>query len=102
MHPMSITQIELNWLEDHFLFIRTWVLEHQQKSGAGVEVRSAPAFPITGVGAVSPDLERFLLRYFAPISAWITHLESQRIAANVPVISFEDFLGQYDAQNNEN
>lgn len=95
MHTMSITQIELNWLEDHFLFIRTWVLQNAQTLNSDQGLSLRPQFPIPGLTTIPADIERFLLRYYPVIHNWISTQEDRQIATNNPVKSFEDFLGKY-------
>lgn len=101
MHIMSITQIDLNWREDHFFFVRTWVLENNLTADEDREGAARPHFPIPGLNAVPADIERFLLRYYPVIRDWIAALESREIEADMPAMPFEDFLGKYDAQNSD-
>lgn len=98
MHIMSITQIDLNWLEDHFFFVRTWVLENIRTADDDLKA-ARPQLPIPGLDAIPADIEQFLLRYYPVIRDWITNLESCQITADKPAMSFEDFLGQYDGSS---
>ncbi len=98
MYVMSITQVELNWLEDNFFFIRTWVLEISQADD-GDPNTARPQMPIPGLNAIPVDIEHFLLRYYPVIRDWITSLETREIAADKPAIPFEDFLGRYDGRS---
>ncbi len=99
MHIMSITQIELNWLEDHFFFVRTWVLENNLTADEEPDAAARPQFPIPGLDATPADIEQFLLRYYLVIRDWITTLETREIAAGKPAMPFEDFLGKYDGSS---
>ncbi len=92
---MSITQTEIDWLEENYLYIRTWVLENTLTNTA------RPQLPVAALSSVPTHIETFLLRYYPAIHDWILNLESREIAADSPAISFEEFLGTFDAQNRE-
>lgn len=96
MQIMSITQNHLYWLEENFLYIRTWVLENDQSRDRDLNTFRRPLPPISGLTAVPDDIEQFLLRYYPVIRDWISTQEEREIAADDPATSFEDFLGRYE------